>query len=130
MIVFSCITPAAQMSRKWYYLHARTSPAVFGVQQGCQPVFAKKDRHCPKQARSASGPPTLTGGPPSANLFLPWLKPLVTPLYVMNMQLRQCFARAKPLRLIKSQILTVATLAFLKPDFIWLFLENKKSQTR
>ena len=39
--------------------------------------------------------------------------------FLMNMQLRQCFSRAKPFRLKKSQIL---------PDFVWLFLISKKSQ--
>jgi len=39
--------------------------------------------------------------------------------FLMNMQLRQCFSRAKPFRLKKSQIL---------PDFVWLFLISKKAK--
>jgi len=39
--------------------------------------------------------------------------------FVMNMQLRQCFSRAKPFRLKKSQE---------KPDFVWLFSEIKKAK--
>jgi len=31
MIIYSCITPTAQMSRKRYYLHAKASLAVVAV---------------------------------------------------------------------------------------------------
>jgi len=30
-IIYSCITPTAQMSRTRYYLHAKASPAVVAV---------------------------------------------------------------------------------------------------
>jgi len=37
----------------------------------------------------------------------------------MNTQLRQCFSRAKPFPLKKSQ---------KNPDFVWLFLSPKKAK--
>jgi len=39
--------------------------------------------------------------------------------FVMNIQLRECFARAKPLRLKKSQ---------KKSNFVWLFLFPKTAK--
>jgi len=38
--------------------------------------------------------------------------------FIMNVQLRLCFSRAKPFRVKKSQ---------KRPDFVWLFLISKKS---